>query len=183
MTIAEKVIENPIQGDRVVFRKTAKDTNGELLEFDLFIEPGATGPPEHVHLESEEQFIVLAGKVEALMDGKKYSFNEGEQFIIPAGTPHSWWNSGQTEAQVRIQFSPASRMEEFLETIYGLAKDGKTNAEGVPGIWQLSVTAPEYFNVTHITKPPLIIQKFIFGILGPIARLRGYKSDYPYPHN
>jgi hypothetical protein len=32
---AGEVIENPVTGERVVFRQTARDTGGELLQFDL----------------------------------------------------------------------------------------------------------------------------------------------------
>ena len=41
------VIENPVSGARIVFRKTARNTNGELLQFDLFFKPHLIGgaPP------------------------------------------------------------------------------------------------------------------------------------------
>jgi hypothetical protein len=31
---AGEVIENPVTGERVVFRQTARDTGGELLQFE-----------------------------------------------------------------------------------------------------------------------------------------------------
>jgi hypothetical protein len=31
------VIENPITGEKIVFLQTSKDTNGEILELDLFV--------------------------------------------------------------------------------------------------------------------------------------------------
>ena len=33
------VIENPVTGERIVFRKTARETNGELLQFELLLKP------------------------------------------------------------------------------------------------------------------------------------------------
>lgn len=65
-------IENPTQGDTIIFKKTAEDTDGELLEFEMFIDPAASGPPQHVHPKAEEQFEVLSGKMQALIRDKKH---------------------------------------------------------------------------------------------------------------
>jgi len=182
MAKSGQIIENPFIGDRVVFRKTAQETNGDLMEVEIFAQPAAAGPPVHIHPNSEEKFTVLKGSLDASVDGKAMRFGEGETFNVAAGVPHTWWNSSESEAHVLVQFSPASRMETFLETFYGLAKDGKTNSDGVPSFWQLAVTAPTYFDVNHLANPPLPVQKALFGVLRPIGRLLGYKSDYPYPY-
>ena len=44
MPKAGDVIENPIMTDRIIFRKTQRDTNGELLQFDNYHKPGGIGP-------------------------------------------------------------------------------------------------------------------------------------------
>jgi len=45
MAYAGAVIEDPVIGDRLVFLRTAAETDGAVLEFDLFVRPGAQGPP------------------------------------------------------------------------------------------------------------------------------------------
>lgn len=182
MAKAGLVIENPVAGDRVVFRRTAADSNGEVLEFDLFADPGAQGPPEHIHPSQEESFTVISGTVRALIRGREHAFTAGEEFVVAAGTPHTWWNDGEEEAQVRVEVRPASRLEDFLKTMYGLAKDGKTNRKGVPNPLQLAVVARQYFDVIHVARPPLVVQRVVFGVLGPLGRLLGYRADYPYPY-
>lgn len=176
------VIENPIIGDRVVFRKTAAETNGELLELDIFARPGAPGPPEHIHPHQEERFTILAGTLVGRVAGRAVHAGPGEHFVVPPGTPHTWSNAGQTEFQVRVELRPAGRMDRFLETIYGLAKDGKTNAKGLPNPLQLAVFATAYFDANHLAKPPLIVQKVTLGFLAILGRLAGYRADYPYPY-
>lgn len=182
MAKAGAVIENPVIGDRIVFRRTAAESGGELLELDLFAKPGAKGPPEHVHPNQEERFTVIAGSLRAVIRGRERQFTAGEAFVVPAGTPHTWWNDGEEEAQVRVEFRPASRMESFLETIYGLAKDGKTNREGLPNTIQLAVFAREYFDVNHLARPPLPVQRIVFTVLGSLGHLLGYRANYPYPY-
>ena len=83
---------------------------------------------------------------------------------------------------MRVQITPAGRMETFLETIYALASTGRTNAKSVPSFLQLSVFAPAYFDTNDIVAPPLAVQRILFGIVGPIARMMGYRADVPYPY-
>lgn len=176
------VIENPLIGDRIVFHRTRDETNGELLEFDLYVQPGAAGPPRHVHPHSEERFQVLRGHLRAEVDGRAMTLSEGDTFTVAAGVPHTWWNEGELQAQVRVTLQPEGGMESFLETIYGLAKDGKTNAKGIPSVLQLAVTASAYFDTNYVAAPPLAVQKIAFAVLRPVAYLLGYRADYPYPY-
>jgi hypothetical protein len=44
MAHAGQVIENPLWGERITFRKTAADTGGQLLAIDLELSPGARMP-------------------------------------------------------------------------------------------------------------------------------------------
>lgn len=176
------VIVNPTQGDTIIFRKTGTETNGELLEFEMILEPAAAGTPRHIHPNSEERFQVLAGTIMAEVGDRELTAGEGEEVVVPKGTPHRWWNGSQQEARVVVAFSPASRMDAFLESLYGLAQDGKTNQDGVPSPLQLAVLAPAYSDVIYIASPPLFVQKILFGVLGPVARWLGYEADYPYPY-
>ena len=44
MARAGDVIESPVIGERAVFRKTAGDTDGALLQLEVFQSVGAKGP-------------------------------------------------------------------------------------------------------------------------------------------
>lgn len=78
-----------------------------------------------------------------------------------------------------VEITPAARFEEAISTIWGLALDGKTNARGMPNLLQLALLAREFEDVLYFTKPPRVLQKILFGILAPVARLLGYKGSYP----
>jgi quercetin dioxygenase-like cupin family protein len=179
---AGAVIENVVIGDRVVFRRTTAETGGALLEFDMFVRAGAPGPPEHIHPQSEERFQVLRGTLRARVAGTERTVAAGESLTVAAGTLHTWWNVGTEEVAVRVQLTPAGRMETFLETIYALAGAGRTNRKGIPHFLQLAVFAPSYFDTNHIVRPPMAIQRMVFGVVAPVARLLGYRPDYPYPY-
>jgi quercetin dioxygenase-like cupin family protein len=90
------VLENPISGQQLVFRKTAKDTRGELLEVkSIYAKAPPFRPPVHYHPYQEERLEVLSGKLRVLV--------EGEYPQLATGRPHEMWNSpkGETPATVK----------------------------------------------------------------------------------
>lgn len=54
---------NPVTGLKTVFRKTAQETDGELLRVDWIGSRGWTTGPDHVHPLREERFEVLSGRL------------------------------------------------------------------------------------------------------------------------
>ena len=89
------------------------------------------------------------------------------------------WNAGQEEALVRVEMQPAARFEAMIRNAFFLAQDGKVNKRGVPNLLQLAVFAREFADVMQLTRPPLIVQRVLFGMLAPLARLLGYRGSYP----
>src|SRR6266545_2237287 len=61
MAFSGQVLDNPISGERFIFHKTADDTAGELLAFDLVVDPAGRVPGGHVHPVQQESFQVLSG--------------------------------------------------------------------------------------------------------------------------
>ncbi len=180
MARAGEEIYNPVQGDWVVFRETARDTGGELLSAELIVSPKAAGPPAHVHPLQEERFEVLSGIIRARLGNQESSLPEGERMTVAPGTPHTWWNDGEEEARVSLELRPALNSEVGFETIYGLARDGKTDENGVPNLLQLAVIfGGVNKGELYLARPPIPVQKALFAALAPVGRLLGYKDRYP----
>lgn len=181
MAKAGDVIENPLAGERFVFRKTARDTNGELLQFDLFVKPHGAVPVEHIHPLQEERFEVISGTVKLRVDGQERTLCAGDDVVVPPGAVHYWWNGGDDEFHVRIEVRPAMRFETFLETVCGLARDGKTNETGgPPNVLMAAVLFSGRFkDHIYLARPSIPVQKTLFKLLRPLGRLVGYRDDYP----
>jgi len=174
------VFENPASGQRLIFRKTAADTGGELLEVEaVYTKPSPSRPPVHVHPRQEERFEVLAGEVRAVVGGEERTLGTGELFVIPPGTPHGMW-AEKTGTRLLWQTRPALGTEAFFETVWGLAKDGKVNDKGVPNPLQAAVIAREFEQEYRLASPPWAVQAALFGTLAVVGRLLGYKGRYPY---
>jgi hypothetical protein len=69
---------NPVTGLRTVFRKTARETGGELLQVDWIGSPGWTTGPDHVHRYQEERFKVLSSKLGLRVEGIERVLGEGK---------------------------------------------------------------------------------------------------------
>jgi hypothetical protein len=69
MAKAGNELVNPVTGLRIVFRKTARDMDGELLQVDWIGEPGWTTGPDHIHPFQEERFEVICGKLGLRLEG------------------------------------------------------------------------------------------------------------------
>jgi hypothetical protein len=56
---------------------------------------------------------------------------------VPAGTPHRFWNAGESELRFVCEIRPALQFESLLETMFSLAADGKTGRKGMPNHFAL----------------------------------------------
>jgi quercetin dioxygenase-like cupin family protein len=178
MVVSGDEIRDPIRGQRLLFRKTAQDTCGELVEVEAFYQPGSVAPPVHLHPHQEEYFAVLAGSMSVRMHGQEKIYTRGEQFSIPAGTPHAMWNESKEEAHLLWQTRPALRTDEFFEVMWKLAEAGKVNKKGLPGILQLSVILRQYRREFRPVKPPIWVQHALFLPLAFLGKLCGYRPTW-----
>ena len=93
------------------------------------------------------------------------------------------WNASDDEVHALVDFRPALRTETAFESLAGLARDGKTYKAGVPkNPLRLALILREYEDEIHLTRPPLAVQRVVFGALARVGRLLGYRAEYPYPH-
>jgi hypothetical protein len=80
---------------------------------------------------------------------------------------------------VAVEIRPGARFEEMALNLFGLAQDGQTNPEGMPGPLQAAIFAREFADVSYFAKPPLPVQGMLFGILAAVVRALGYGDSYP----
>ena len=174
----ENPLVNPVTGERIVFHRRAADTGGEVLEMTIFMAPGGFIATPHIHPEQEERFtvggapvMVQAGRVEQL-------YQPGEVVVVPAGVAHNWWNPSETEAATLVELRPALDAETMFETFFGLARDGKVNAKGMPNPLHMMVLARAYRHEAKAPPPLGWVAGPLSLALSPIGRLLGYRSRY-----
>jgi oxalate decarboxylase/phosphoglucose isomerase-like protein (cupin superfamily) len=189
MATAGQVFENPLTGERMVFRKTAHYTNGMLLEIEFFIKPHTgKGLGAHIHPSFDERFEIITGSVCYIVGQDEYPAAAGDVVVLPKAIAHVHpWNAGNDILHMRqvIQFSkPEMSMlvsiEAFLETLYALAQQGKVGKNGLPkNFLQTVVVAQAIQPATYVAGLPVALQQSLFGALAAIGRAQGYKAYYP----
>jgi Cupin domain len=140
---------------------------------------GARVAGEHRHPGLTERFTVLEGELTMKLDGQTSILRKGESAVIEPDVWHDWWNASDSDARVRVEITPGERFTHMIETMFGLARLGHTNAKGMPYPLQLALTASEFSDVIVLRSPPPAVQRALFGALEPIARRRGYRATYP----
>ena len=132
MATADDSLVNPVTGERVVFRRTAADTGGELLEFDNYwVRPGYR-TAEHVHPGMEERWEVVSGRAGFRIGGVDRVAGPGRAGVGPAGPPHVRWKAAAGETHVRVEIRPALRWEEAIERLFAGIAAGRANDAGAP---------------------------------------------------
>jgi len=178
------VIEHPVTGETITFLQTSEDTGGEYARSELRVKPRGFVAAPHVHPLMEETFEMQSGAFTLVVDGEERRVGAGEGAIVPAGTPHAWWNAGEEEAVAIVEHRPALKAEEFFETMFGLAQDGKVSpGTGLPNLLWLALMTLRYRrDFAHVASPPLPVQLAIFTPLAVVAKLFGYRLPYSYAY-
>lgn len=181
MARAGDTIENPLSGERIAFEVTGAETGGQYLAGEILLAPNGPGPPEHVHPKIQEQFRVVSGTLSTRVAGRQRTYGPGEEFTVPPGSPHRWWNETPEPVVIRYRVSPALPLDRFLENVFAMAQMGYADSRGLPGLLRMSRVLPRFWDVLYLASPPLPIQKLTMATLGVVARMLGYPSEYPYP--
>jgi mannose-6-phosphate isomerase-like protein (cupin superfamily) len=130
MVRAGDELVNPITGERIVFRKTAAETDGTLLEMDAFWTQPGHRAPAHVHPGMQERWEIIAGTACFRIADVQQVAGPGEVVIAAPGVPHQGWNRAGEPVHVRIQMRPALRWEEFVKRLFALASEGHGSEHG-----------------------------------------------------
>ncbi|MDP9486737.1 MAG: hypothetical protein M3Q49_13305, partial [Actinomycetota bacterium] len=93
------------------------------------------------------------------------------------GTPHEVWNAGEEGMHALCEVRPALEFEPLLEEVFRLAREGKTDEKGDPGLLQGVALLGRYPGVTYPNSPPLPVLKALVPVLAPVAGLLGYDDE------
>ncbi|MGE5274224.1 MAG: cupin domain-containing protein [Verrucomicrobiota bacterium] len=159
---------------RIVFRRTADDTNGRAVVFEMFVPPNGRGFATHVHPRQEERVDVLHGTVGVRVGRQRRSVGPGGRITVPAGARHGFWNAGEDVAHVVCELRPALRFDSLLETMFALAVGGETRGRAEPRLFRRAVIANAHFDTVRAAFPPAWVQRVALGVAARAGRLLGH---------
>lgn len=125
-------IHNPVQGDTVTFVTTANESDGALTVLDIELAPGGR-IAEHYHERFTEHIEVREGVLAVGIDGATRTLRRGHRTSVGRGVPHFLENRANEPVRFRVEMRPGHRGFEYMLCIlYGLARDGAVNEDGLP---------------------------------------------------
>lgn len=173
MATVGDVIEIPRTGEKFVFLKRSRDTEGEVFEIEFFVREFAlVAARPHIHTKTEERVELIAGTARVRMGREEQIVGPGEAVVIPAGMVHFLRGEGEEFLHFRLQMRPPMKTETLFETLIGLHRDGKNFRNPL----QMVVLASEH--TTYVGGPPIWLQKPAIAVGAAIGRLLGYRARY-----
>ena len=114
-------------GSVYIVRRPAAETGGAFVEMEFVLPSGCVPPPPHVHPHQVEEYEVLAGRLELVVEGTWRTLEPGESAEVAVGALHTFRNRSGEPVRVRNRHRPAMRFEEFIErTCHTLRAAGVT---------------------------------------------------------
>jgi quercetin dioxygenase-like cupin family protein len=174
-------LENPVTGEILIFHRTSRETDGEAVLVETIVRPDGFVAAAHLHPNQAERFEVLEGRLGLRVDDQELLAEPGDIVTVEPGTPHRFWNAGETEARFLCEVSPALEFESLIETMFRLAAEGKTNRKGMPNPLRLAVIARSHFETVRLPFPPAWLQRLGLALGAPVGRLLGYRPTFVAP--
>jgi quercetin dioxygenase-like cupin family protein len=165
-------IDDPNSGQRVVFRRN----DPEVLEFDMYLEPGAF-IREHVHLTQEETIAVVAGTFTFNVDGERRPIPVGSSELARPRTKHGF-DPLANEVQLLVTVRPALDLAGYFRDFFTLSRDGRLHLppKGLPKpILLFAMLMHRYRREIAAPGMPVWLQRPAWRALAWLGRLLGHK--------
>jgi mannose-6-phosphate isomerase-like protein (cupin superfamily) len=72
--------------------------------------------PLHVHREDDEAWYVLSGRLGFRLGDEEFEVGPGSAVLARRGTPHTWRNAGDVEAEFLLVMTP--RIASLIEALH-----------------------------------------------------------------
>ena len=114
-------------GSAYIVRSPAAESGGAFVEMEFMLPSGCVPPPPHIHRHQVEDYEVLEGRLDVVIEGQWRTLAAGDRASVPVGALHTFRNRSGETVRVRNRHTPAMRFEEFIEqTCHTLRSVGVT---------------------------------------------------------
>jgi quercetin dioxygenase-like cupin family protein len=169
---------NCATGEELTFLQTSASTGGEYVEVVCVVQPGGAVAAAHIHPKQSETFTSIEGSLSLRVGRERLQLERGESAVVEAGTAHKFWNDSDEPVMFHCEVRPALQFESLIETMFGLARDGKTNRKGMPNPVRMAMIARAHREVIRVAGVPAWMQDLGTLSAVPLARLAGYGASY-----
>lgn len=112
----------------------AAESGGEWVEMEWYLPADCMPPPPHVHPSQVEEYEVLEGSLDVIIEGERTTLAAGESASVPVRALHTFANSSGAGARVRNFHRPAVRFEEFIQTMESALRTAGVSSKRDPRV-------------------------------------------------
>ena len=170
MAAPGQTLVNPASGERITFRATSAETNGELVAIDSELPPGGRAPAPPPPPAPGGAVRSRRGDDAARLRRERIVARPGEVVAVPPRVPHDFANDGDRPALVRVEIRPALKMERLFETAVALAEQGRTMLGGIPKPLELALFTREFEQEVQTAAAPRWLLRLALAPLAWLAR-------------
>jgi quercetin dioxygenase-like cupin family protein len=171
-------IVNPLSGEQIIILRTAAQTGGEVLDWELRLAPGGRVPSSHAHPGQSETFTIIEGRMRFRVGRRRILAGPGESVRVPPGTVHHFANSGPGTARLRVESRPALAMQDLLETAAALAQEQHAAGRVLPRPVELALFMAEFEREVRAPLLPRALVRPVVRAVTASARRRGLDARY-----
>jgi quercetin dioxygenase-like cupin family protein len=111
-------------GEKVTILLDGERTGGKLTVWTEITPPDG-GPPPHYHLNEDETFHVIDGRVAFLVDAQWHEVGAGGTALMPRGVVYTFKNTGDQPSRMLIMTMPSGIEKFFARCAAEFAKPGE----------------------------------------------------------
>ena len=154
---------------------SAADAGGEFVEMEFTLPPGSVSPPPHVHHGMSEDYEVLEGRLDVMVDGAWTTLGIGESATVPPDTLHTFKNRSGATVRARNHHRPPARFEDYIEQINKLAAARDIKGAKDPRL-------PIYLSMLMLEYPETLApgrarERIVLKGLAGLGRLLRFRTD------
>jgi len=150
----------------LTFLATASETGGALHAQRARYAPSSPWAPRHSHPHQDERFVVEQGALCLRIDGVERIARAGEVVEIGRGVVHQARNALDEPTIVNWETRPALQSAELYRALYAFPAGSR------PPLLEALALLDAHREEFRLAFPPLLVQRCLFGLLGPLLRMR-----------
>jgi quercetin dioxygenase-like cupin family protein len=160
-------------GEYLVVRSN-QETGGEYVEMESTLPPGAFTPPVHRHPSQVEEYEVLEGAFEVMVDGRWRTLRTGDSATVPVNTDHTFRTLPGETVRVRNFHRPGGGFDDFIEKQYRFVTSERFKGLRRPSTAiVMSMAWHEHADLLVVSSRPL---RWAVAGLARLGRLLGYRT-------
>lgn len=165
-----------IDGSLYEVTSAAADNGGEFVQMEFTLPPGSIAPPPHIHVGMFEEYEVLEGSFDVMVDGDWTTLSPGESASVPPDTIHTFKNRSGETVRVRNVHRPANGFEDYIEHIYRLSR--------AKGLGKRDPRVPVYLSMLMLEYPKALApararERIPMKALAGLGRMLRMRTDVP----